>query len=104
VSGDEYAALHRESAAQRETIAELQRRLSKDSSNSSKPPSSDGLRKRARIAGSLRGKSDKKSGGQVGHKGGTLKRVANPDRAEPHRAQCCRHCQTASTSQMIAKS
>jgi transposase len=70
--------LHRESAAQRETIAELQRRLSKDSSNSSKPPSRDGLRKRARIAGSLRGKSDKKSGGQVGHKGGTLKRPPIP--------------------------
>ncbi len=35
---DEYAALRRENAAQRETIAELQRRLSKDSSNSSKPP------------------------------------------------------------------
>jgi hypothetical protein len=78
VSWDEYAALRRENAAQRETIAELQRRLSKDSSNSRKPPSSDGLKKPPRIAGSLRGKSNKKSGGQVGHMNGTLKQVANP--------------------------
>jgi transposase len=30
-------------------VAELERRLGRDSSNSSKPPSSDGLRKRVRV-------------------------------------------------------
>jgi hypothetical protein len=88
---DEGAALRRENAELRET-AELQRRLSKASSNSSKPPSSDGL-KRAPRTKNLRGKSGKKSGGQVAHKGGTLKQVAKPDRIESHEADRCRHCQ-----------
>ncbi len=49
------AALRVENAALKEEIAELRRRLGKDSSNSSKPPSSDGSAKKPRIAGSLRG-------------------------------------------------
>ena len=97
---DEGAALRRENAELVETIAELQRRLSKNSSNSSKPPSSDGLKKPPRTK-SLRGKSGKKSGGQVGHKGGTLKQVANPDRIEPHEADCCRHCRAGLTPAMV---
>jgi len=74
-------------------VADLRRQLGKDSSNSSKPPSSDGLGKKPRIAGSLRGKSGKKSGGQSGHKGGTLRRVATPDFIVEHSAVCCVHCQ-----------
>ena len=73
----------RENAELRELVAELQRQLKKNSSNSSKPPSSDGLKKPPRIAGSLRGKSGKTNGGQVGHAGGTLKQVAAPDLVEP---------------------
>ena len=48
------ASLKREIEALRAENAELRRRLGLDSSNSSKPPSSDGLKKRPRILGSLR--------------------------------------------------
>ena len=88
----EVAELRRENGALRAEVAELRRQLGKDSSNSSKPPSSDGLKKKPRIAGSLRGKSGKRSGGQVGHAGDTLKRVETPDRIERHTARICRCC------------
>ena len=86
------AALKAESAALKARIAELERRLGLNSSNSGKPPSSDGLSKKPRIPGSLRGTSDKKSGGQVGHKGDTLRRTEKPDIIKRHTATCCAHC------------
>jgi len=57
-------------------VQELEARLRKDSHNSSKPPSSDGLTKKPK---SLRESSGRKPGGQAGHEGTTLKRVATPD-------------------------
>ena len=82
---------------QQETIAKLEERvqtledqLAKNSQNSSKPPSSDGLKKpRTR---SLRKSSGRKSGGQPGHEGHTLKMSANPDEIQIHRASRCQHC------------
>jgi transposase len=76
---------------QKERISELERRLGLDSSNSSKPPSSDGLRKPTRVQ-SLRVKSGKKPGGQFGHKGVTLQQVKTPDFIEYHQANCCPNC------------
>jgi len=57
-------------------VEELEARLSKDSHNSSKPPSSDGLGKKTH---SLREASGKKPGGQSGHLGKTLKRASHAD-------------------------
>ena len=72
-------------------VAELERQLKLDSSNSSKPPSSDGLKKKPRTT-SLRGKGQKKSGGQKGHKGHTLRQVENPDHIIAHKPHECAHC------------
>lgn len=62
-------------------IAELKGRLSKDSHNSSKPPSSDGLQRRTK---SLRTQSGVKAGGQVGHPGSTLKKSVRVDHIIVH--------------------
>jgi hypothetical protein len=78
----------------RAALAEALRRLALDSSNSSKPPSSDGLKKKPRLARSLRGRSGKTSGGQEGHKGDTLRQVGKPDIVVPHTACVCEHCRS----------
>lgn len=78
---------------------ELRRQLGKNSRNSSKPPSSDGLKKPA--PRSLRGKSGKKSGGQVGHRGDTLRQSVTPDFVQRHEAGHCRSCQHRLTSGMV---
>jgi transposase len=72
-------------------IAELERRLGLDSSNSSKPPSSDGLKKPARTM-SLREPSGKPGGGQKGHPGETLRQVMTPDVVINHYPESCAHC------------
>src|ERR1700704_2004728 len=86
------ASLQRQIAALQAEVADLRRQLGRDSSNSSKPPSSDGLKKKPRIAGSLRGRSGKASGGQKGHRGGTLRQVADPDHVVRRAASACCHC------------
>lgn len=76
----------------KERVAELERRLSLNSSNSSKPPSSDGLHK---PPSSLRPKGNKPSGGQKGHKGHTLTQISNPDQVVRHRVEECVVCQAS---------
>ena len=74
-----------------EKVKDLENQLTKNSSNSSKPPSSDGF-KQPNKARSLREKSDKKSGGQPGHVGSTLKQVKNPDYVVIHSPKSCSSC------------
>jgi len=87
-------------AKQAERIAELERRLGLNSNNSGKPPSSDGLKKAVRVQ-SLREKSGKKSGGQLGHKGTTLRQVEDPDSIEYCKITNCPHCNTDLTNATI---
>lgn len=69
-------------------VTELEAQLNKNSSNSSKPPSSDGLKKKPK---NNRKKSGKPTGGQPGHEGKTLEKVKNPDEVvdiKPEHCEC----------------
>ena len=63
-------------------LEELDNKISKNSRNSSRPPSKDeNLPKKNQT---LREKSGKKSGGQNGHSGSTLKKIENPTNVIQH--------------------
>nr|QNO44451.1 hypothetical protein OHDJCCFA_00008 [Methanosarcinales archaeon ANME-2c ERB4] len=68
----------------------LQDQLNKNSKNSSKPPSSDGLKKPR--TKSQRKPGNKKNGGQEGHVGRTLEPVEEPDHIELHEVEQCDLC------------
>ena len=83
--------LKAENAELKAEITDLKARLAKNSSNSSKPPSTDGYSRKPRTR-SQRIKSDRKTGGQKGHKGSTLKPVANPDIVKNYDVTECTSC------------
>ena len=85
--------------AQEARIGELERRLGLNSSNSGKPPSSDGLKNPVRTS-SLREASGKPSGGQSGHPGKTLRRTATPDATIDHFPEICTGCGAALSAAM----
>lgn len=95
----ENAALREENAGLRERVtvletenADLRRRLGRDSSNSSKPPSSDPVWNRAeRRAGEAKA-GKRKRGGQAGHPGSGLARVVEPDQVVAVRPSECGGC------------
>ena len=76
--------LQEENTALVQRVSDLERSVGLNSGNSSKPPSSDGLKKSSakenKRTRSQRDTSNRKSGGQPGHKGTTLKQV-NPSSA-----------------------
>lgn len=84
------ALIQRMFVALAERIEKLEDQLAKNSSNSGKPPSRDGYEKPA--PKSRRKRSGKKSGGQMGHLGSTLKMVAKADKFEVHSVDCCASC------------
>src|ERR1700759_3524252 len=86
-------------AAMQARIAELERRLGLNSSNSGKPPSSDGLKKPLRVR-RLREGSGKKSGGQKGHPGETLRQSETPDAVIDHYPLTCAACGAPLTAAM----
>ena len=91
--------LRSENAALMVRLAELERRLGLNSSNSGNPPSSDGLKKPPRVI-SLRESSGKKTGGQTGHPGATLRRTETPDATIDHYPEACAVCGAALTAAM----
>jgi transposase len=73
-------------------VEELERRLGKDSSNSSKPPSSDSPHTKKSRDRSLRGRSGRRPGKQPGAKSSTLKQSDHPDDTVvcgPAACSCC---------------
>ena len=95
----ENALLRAENAALLRRLGELERRLGLNSSNSGKPPSSDGLKKPPRVS-SLREPSSKKTGGQKGHPGTTLRRSETPDATIDHYPEACAACGEPLTAAM----
>ncbi|WP_309729494.1 MULTISPECIES: DUF6444 domain-containing protein [unclassified Chamaesiphon] len=70
-------------------IEVLENQKSKDSKNSSKPPSGDGFAKRTK---SLRTKSGRKSGGQKDHPGSTLEWCGEVDEVFVYPVVDCKSC------------
>lgn len=100
------AALQAENASLRQQVISLEEKVllllqrlegktvKKDSHNSHSPPSED-KGKGGRVSKSLRGKSQRKSGGQPGHDGHTLQMVAIADEVHELRSNYCQGCGTA---------
>jgi transposase len=85
------ARLAAANAALQARVAELERRLGKDSSNSSRPPSSDGLGKPPARRQQRRG-GGRAPGKQPGAPGAHLAQVADPDEVVVHRPVACDGC------------
>ena len=88
------AARDAQIAALAAQVGELRRRLDKDSSTSSKPPSPDSPYKKKPRDRSLRGRSGRRPGKQPGGQSSTLKRSPHPDDTVlcgPAACGCCGH-------------
>jgi len=87
----ENSALREELATLKQHVAKLESQVNMTSRNSSKSPSSDGFKKKAKD-NSLRVKTDKRTGGQEGHKGTTLSPSDTPDFTIDVKNDMCSHC------------
>jgi transposase len=75
--------------SQEKRIMALEEQLKKNSRNSDKPPSSDGLKRQIKNS---RPKSSRKKGGQKGHRGHTLEMVDRPHHILHHSIKECSRC------------
>jgi len=84
---DMFLALQQRLVELEQRVKELEGQVARNSSNSGKPPSTDGLAKPA--PKSLRQKTGRRPGGQPGHPGHTLQPVAQPDHTRVHALDRC---------------
>ena len=94
----EIKALCKENKLLTKRVLSLESQVNKNSNNSSKPPSSDGFKKKTK---SLRTKSGKKPGGQNGHESSTLELSDNPDQIEIHSVSNCDICGESLPDEML---
>ena len=93
---NENIELKKENAVLKDRLAVYE--TPKDSHNSSIPPSKDSLvaqgekSKKLLATRSLREKTGKSNGGQIGHKGTTLEMVSDPDLIVEHQPYFCTRC------------
>jgi transposase len=80
-----YVELETENEDLKAKVAELEAQLNSNSRNSSKPPSSDGYKRKPAFPRKKKGKQ----GGQQGHKGRTLQQVEHPDKTVKHKPGPC---------------
>ena len=87
---EENKLLREENESLKSRIRILEGQINKDSHNSSKPPSSDGFKKKIY---NNRKSGSRVVGGQKGHKGETLKLSEAPDKVEIHKVCNCKVCE-----------
>ena len=89
---EENETLRNENVSLKERLAHYEKPLS-DSHNSNTSPSGESLKAQAiRRTRSLRTPSGRKTGGQVGHKGGTLVKSDQVDEVQTHSPSRCKYC------------
>ena len=81
----EISVLKTENSDLKAEVAKLKAQLNSNSRNSSKPPSSDGYKRKPAFPRKKNGKQ----GGQQGHKGRTLQQVEHPDKIVRHKPEPC---------------
>jgi transposase len=96
------SSLESENMSLKAENAELRNRLNQNSQNSNKPPSSDGLTKKT-TQPAIPKEKGKRSGGQNGHTGTTLKMVDVADLKIVHHAPCCPCCSKIFTASDVEK-
>jgi transposase len=82
-------------------IKQLVEMLGQNSRNSNWPSSRDKNRQKPKPK-SLRSETNRKAGGQTGHKGHTLEFNPDPDVIETHRPVQCEHCQAPLANDIVA--